>query len=414
MRHWLISALFLSLPLFAQEEYALPHLDAAHLGGGVEASIGKVIKADPYEKMWIHQNKMFSIGAFIRIHTLPTDSCAFAEDFGYPTFSAGLLYGNFRGVEMKKLPAPDWGMAQPVDYTSRMGHAFTAYGSFERPLGRTAHWEWGYSFSTGLGFSTHIYDRERNVDNEILGSRWNIFFGAGVYASYRIASQWAVRGAIDFRHLSNGATARPNKGANTLTPTLSLLYLPPTTPVSVSPRSRRPFRKYWKVNAIVGIGGKTLLEDWLIKQYQTPPSSPEYRRGRLHFFSSYSLQANLMYRYARRWASGLGIDVNYTTAAKHIQALDRSKGSKLSHSPWSLGLAARHEVFYGRLSMSATLGYYLYRKMGEVAILDEKPYYERIGLRYRFPKAKGCFVGAEVKAHGTKADFTEIIIGFDF
>lgn len=120
-----------------------------------------------------------------------------------------------------------------------------------------------------------------------------------------------------------------------------------------------------------------------------------------------------MRRYARRWASGVGVDVFYGSYAKRVQALDAThpEGSTLRHKPWSIGIAAKHEVYYGNLSMYVSLGYYLYRHMGLTAKTEETRYYERIGLKYTLPRSGGLYIGAGVKAHRTKADLTEVIVG---
>ena len=41
---------------------------------------------------------------------------------------------------------------------------------------------------------------------------------------------------------------------------------------------------------------------------------------------------------------------------------------------------------------------------------DTIRYYERIGLHYTLPRTGGIKVGANVKAHLTKADFTELVV----
>ena len=118
-----------------------------------------------------------------------------------------------------------------------------------------------------------------------------------------------------------------------------------------------------------------------------------------------------MYRYARRWASGVGADVCYGTYADRSDELQDGTDHV---SPWSLGLSARHEVFYHRLSLAMSLGCYVYRHMGSNAREAEKPYYEYIGLRYSIPHAGGLYVGGSVKAHLTKADLTEFVVGKRF
>ena len=40
--------------------------------------------------------------------------------------------------------------------------------------------------------------------------------------------------------------------------------------------------------------------------------------------------------------------------------------------------------------------------------------YERIGVNYSFPSLNGLKLGINVKAHTTKADFTEVVITYPF
>ena len=127
---------------------------------------------------------------------------------------------------------------------------------------------------------------------------------------------------------------------------------------------------------------------------------------------AYSASADVMYRYARRWASGLGVDVFYGDYDKRVKEISVLRGYDETISPWSLGIAAKHEVFYHQLSLNVSLGFYLYRKMGTWAKEFETPYYERVGLNYSFPKFGGLKIGVNVKAHKTKADLTELLISY--
>ena len=140
-------------------------------------------------------------------------------------------------------------------------------------------------------------------------------------------------------------------------PSSIILQLPQKISDRNRPRAERrpPLLAASIGGAQLGIGGKSLLEDWIKMQYNTPPSHPDYRTGHFRIYPTYSLQFNFMYRYARRWASGLGLDLNYAQAAHHIAVLDRAAGVQLPHSPWSVGLAARHEVFLSQPLVSYVL-----------------------------------------------------------
>ncbi len=72
-----------------------------------------------------------------------------------------------------------WGEAQPVDYTSKLGNFLTLYGTFNRPLYRSEHWQWSYYLGTGVGYTSLKYNQKNNIDNEYIGSHLNIFFTAG-------------------------------------------------------------------------------------------------------------------------------------------------------------------------------------------------------------------------------------------
>ena len=334
-----------------------------HTGYTLDFAPGHVLKADEWVKMWLKKNKMFSIGAEIRHHTLPSDSDAFAQDYNYPILSCGFRFGDYNDVTMHKDPSVAWGKAETLDYNSRMGCIYTLYGSFIRPLLRTRHWMLDYSLSSGVGYCTRPYSTDDNADNELIGSPWSVFFGAGVHATYTVAPHWGVRAGIEFMHHSNGALDRPNKGANVLAPSLALVYFPYDYNMKFPKhadlsRFSSFTRPYWYLDFGIGIGGKTLFEEWNKTQYGTDPGAKGYRTSHFNVYATLSAQADVMYRYARRWASGLGIDLFYGEYAFRVRTIEEQDGVNCEHSPWSVGIAAKHEVFYHNLSLAFSVGYY--------------------------------------------------------
>lgn len=462
--------LALSLQAMAQEDTVSTTLNAplpvegsgevAHWGVRFQGRAGKVLVMDEYQRRWQKDKNMSNYDLqFVRTW-LPSDSDAFAKDFNYPNITIGLRYDNYHNVSTHRDADPAWGLLEPVDYDSYMSDMFTLYGKFERPLLRTKHWLIDYQLGTGVGYCAKKYNTTDCIDNELIGSHLNIFFTAGVTATYRVAKDWGITAGLEFAHHSNGALARPNKGVNSLAPLIGVTYCPYyeaqlTPPNLLTPpdlptgeeqdlqnsrnirnnqnlrnmRDNRNFRKnrnfhpYWYCNIDLGIGGKTLLEDWLYTQFNTPPGEADYRTEKFNTYLACALSAHAMYRYQRRWASGLGIDVFHASYSNREAMLDEKFGyTGVKHSPWSIGLSAHHEVFFGRLSVPMSLGYYLFREMGEKAKQNEKRYYERIGVRYRpFGKKQeqaegwrsftsGIAFGFNINAHATKADYTELLI----
>lgn len=368
----------------------------------------QTLTLDKEPRIWTKTKDTNSWAA--QINVTPTKN-AYAHDYNYPTFSFGLRYHLNHGTTMHR--DDPWGEAQPVNYTSKLGNFLTLYGTFNRPLYRSKHWQWGYYLGTGIAYTSLKYNQKNDIDNEYIGSHLNIYFNAGLYGQVKIAKEWSVKGGLDFAHHSNGAMARPNKGANYFGPFVGLVYEPQqaTSPIAKrNTEATQPFQKYWFTEFSLGLGGKTLLEEWLQTQFNTPQGQPDYRKEHFTYYGAYSFHTHLLYRYARRWASGVGVGLFYGEYAHRIARMDKENGhTDEKHSPWSASIEARHEVYYGNVSVRLTLGYYLYRHMGYSANHGlEYPYHEQVGVFYSFPKLKGLTLGFSVNAHATKADFTEL------
>ena len=368
----------------------------------------QTLTLDKEPRIWTKTKDTHSWAA--QINVTPTKN-AYAHDYNYPTFSFGLRYHLNHGTTMHR--DDPWGEAQPVNYTSKLGNFLTLYGTFNRPLYRSKHWQWGYYLGTGIAYTSLKYNQKNDIDNEYIGSHLNIYFNAGLYGQVKIAKEWSVKGGLDFAHHSNGAMARPNKGANYFGPFVGLVYDPQqaTSPIAKrNTEATQPFQKYWFTEFTLGLGGKTLLEEWLQTQFNTPQGPPDYRKEHFTYYGAYSFHTHLLYRYARRWASGVGVGLFYGEYAHRIARMDKENGhTDEKHSPWSASIEARHEVYYGNVSVRLTLGYYLYRHMGYSANHGlEYPYHEQVGVFYSFPKLKGLTLGFSVNAHATKADFTEL------
>lgn len=245
---------------------------------------------------------------------------------------------------MRRYADPDWGQLQPVDFDTKLGNTVSLYLKFSRPLIRTSRFEVGYSLASGLGYSHHKYNKDTDPDNEFIGSRWLIYFATSIYASWRFADDWALKGAVDFYHHSNGALNRPNKGSNTLGPSFGVVYMPYYEHILNCNENfiKPPFKKYFYLNFTAGIGGKVLHENWQLTQFNTAPYSQGYRTGRFHFYTAYSFQADCMYRYARRWASGLGADL--------FMDLTLTTWQKLTQQ-----MAATRNTVHGRLALRRSI-----------------------------------------------------------
>lgn len=381
---------------------------AERLRVGAAAGWGQVLGVGEFGKEAVRSHGLRTYSVQAGWQALPTDTNRYDRAFGFPTFEGGLLLADYGDV---RLQSPLSG----ADYASGMGRMVAAYAGFRRDVVRTGRFAFGYSLENGVGVSTRPYNRIDNVDNQLIGSRFSVYLKMGFHASFRINRHWEAGAGFAFRHFSNGGLDRPNKGANSMEGNVRLAYSvapqPPPAPAPL-PKEKFPKRLYADVSAAWVM--KTLLDEWLYDYLVLQPGDPAYRTGHYRIHSALDVSAALMYRYSRKYASGLGLEYTYAPYARDIARFDElcDRPDYGPHKCHVAGLSLRHEVFYKRVSLHMSLGAYLYRKMGFLAHTDEKPYYETVGVRYYLPLAGDRFyVGYNVKAHLLKADCMQLRLG---
>ncbi len=381
------------------------------LGVGGSFALSYLIPMDTECKAIMHNGNTYLFDLHAELHTSPSARNAYDAAFGYPSLQGGILVADYADVRL-------WRAEPRLPYISRLGCVVAIYGSFLRDLYRSPRWRIGYKMGNGLGIASRPYRTGGNADNEVIGSRWNIFLNLGWYAKFAVSPRLEASIGLDYIHFSNSALDRPNKGANNVGLTAGLTYYPaaqqPAPPVRRSHERYAAHRFY--VEAAAGWAGKTLQDEWVKHYWTDAPDAPRYRTSRFTIHHAFTALVAPMYRYSRRYASGLGLDYTYAAYASRLAKLDSERGQTgYAHSRHVVGLTLRHEVFFRQLSLAMGLGVYLHRKMGYTADVDEKPYYETIGLRWNLPRTGGrLFLGYHVKAHFTKADCMQLYVGWRF
>lgn len=395
--------------------FALPQHVSAQ---AIEAGYGKgaVLKFDDWmtnDALKKQDAQSFGLGYIYQTHA--EEDCGYASDFNYPTFTFGLLVSDFNKVRLRYNPRG----TRPIDYDSRCGTSFTAYASIRRAFFRTrSGWSADYRFSNGIGYNTHIYNRYTNVDNILLGSRLAVYFDVAFALNYRYR-QYEFFVGPEFRHLSNGGVMRPNKGINKAGIGVGMRYhLQPHDSISFK-RIHKPFdEKRMYVNIAYSSGLRGSQGEWLYdaNNYIWKDNDVEnvkYGKDGYRLCHYHLVSTDLMFRYARRYASGIGIDALYEPYNRDVE-IQNPKADRSDMSKWSFGIAAKHEVFFRRISMQVALGWYLSRPFNDFSnTSDEYPFYERVGLRYNLPWLDNSIsVGYNIYAHLTKAYGTELVIDF--
>lgn len=385
---------------------------------GATAGWAYLIGIDKYARDLIKSPYASVYSVYGAYRALPSDSSRYDMAFGYPTIEGGMMLVDYSRVRlhMDNRHAP---------YDSGLGYMVAAYAAFKRDVVRASRFTLAYSFENGLGFSTRPYNRDSNVDNEIIGSPLSIYFGFGVQARLRVATSWEVYVEGEFKHFSNGALDRPNKGANTVGLSAGVRYYPADihTSLPVLYKSKRIYDKKLYCDISVGWAAKTLLDEWFLYYYMLPPQDVRYRTEHYPIYSALSVSVAPMLRYRLKYASGIGLDYLYMPYAHRLKEINEEKRMPgLLYSPHSIGISLRQEVFFKHLSLHFSLGYYVFRQMGKIPknvdasryygmIEKETPYYETVGLRFYIPRLEWLYIGYQVKAHLTKADCMALNVG---
>lgn len=346
---------------------------------------------------------------------LDTTISVYDRAYGFPTLEAGVQMLDYSHTRLHTGDTP---------YLSSLGCVWTAYVGFRRDIYRNRLWSFGYGLENGLTYCSRPYEAVDNVDNDMIGQHLSLYFGFGLYAGYRITPEVEVSLGAEYKHVSSGATDRPNKGSNSYGLTLRArcdLNRPANDNgltfeqrlarlQAVKHESLDPYL-YLDINAAVGF--RTLYEEWLLRRDFMTEDEPMYHNGNLGLHTVWSAQMVPMFRYNRVHASGLGLEYTFAGYTPRSKMIEEEMGVSKEHrySKHILGIAAHHEVFYKHLSLAVSVGTYLFRQHGWIQEKHEPPVYETVGIRYYPSFFRPFYVGYNVKANLGRAYDMEVKVG---
>ena len=354
---------------------------------------------------------------FMNSQANPLDSTISVYDrvFGFPTLEAGLQLLDYSHVRMHTEDTP---------YMSRLGYVWAAYIAFRRDIYRNRKWSFGYGLENGLSLCSRPYDAVGNVDNDLIGQHLSLYFGFGLYAGYRVTPELELSVGFEYKHNSNGATDRPNKGSNgyglTMRARCDLNRPASDNGLTYRERLRKlqefrkpPFESYMYLDIDATVGFRTLYEEWLLHRDYMTAEERGYHNGKLALHTVWSTGITPMVRYNQVHASGLGLENSFAGYLARSPLIEQACGVEKNyrHSKHTLYISAHHEVFYKQLSLAMSVGTYLFRQHGWVGDFYEPLLVETVGIRY-YPKFfKPFYIGYNVKANLGKAYAMELKVG---
>ena len=176
---------------------------------------------------------------------------------------------------------------------------------------------------------------------------------------------------------------------------------------------------------VFGGGVHTCMAEW--NAYVESESDPEKKKAAQEALKKHpklSLSFDALYRYSMRYATGVGVDVFYSSNMEELEKSDRlfygdeAVDNSPGYSPISVGLAVVQEIYWRNLAAHVAVGVYPYRQKGvngpEAKAAGDRErgwHYEKAGLRYYMPKLGNTFLGFAIKSHSIRAEYLEFSVG---
>lgn len=396
------------------EEGRVPHF-LYSVGGSV--GINHLLNIEMRGEKLVKRGWGGNYGAYFdwRANPLDTTVSVYDKAFRFPALEAGVQMLDYSHTRMHTGDTP---------YMSTIGYIWTAYVGFRRDIYRNRHWAFSYNLENGIALASRTYEALDNVDNDMIGQHLSMFFGFGVNASYMITPDVEVGLGLEYKHVSNGATDRPNKGSNSYGLTMrAKCYLNRPAEDKGLPYARRlqslravslpAFDPYMYLDVNASVGFRTLYEEWALRRNYLLEDDPLYHDGNLGLHTVWYAGIVPMFRYNRVHASGVGLEYAFGGYTSRSAVIEREMGldDTYSYSKHVLTIAAHHEVFYKSMSLAVSVGTYLFRQHGWTQHKYEPALFETVGLRYYPRFFKPFYVGYNVRANLGKAYDMEVKVG---
>lgn len=244
----------------------------------------------------------------------------------------------------------------------------------------------------GIAYNTNPYDPETNFRNNVYGSHFlSSTYLMAQYYHERIAGRFGIQAGLSLIHYSNANVRAPNTSTNTIGLNVGVIY-------DLGPDEKREYR-HWepevfrepiRFNLAFRSG---VNESDVVNSGQFP----------FYIFSSYADK-----RLSHLSAVHLGVDLFFSNFLKELIRFQSVAFPELDVDPDSdyrrVGIFAGHELFLGKLSILAQLGYYIYYPFD-----FEGRTYNRIGVKRYF--GDKVFGAISLKSHGARAEALEFGIG---
>lgn len=333
--------------------------------------------------------------------TAPVNNNIFDYSYNYPILGVGISVSRFSEFLM--------------DEGSFLPDVYTVYGSFERKLHSNDKFTSGFLLNLGITTNVCRYDPVNNPENTFLSSTIMCYFGGGFYAKTLIGKHFELGLDFMYRHYSNGMLSLPNGGIDVLGAGIFVQYnFYKKEPIVMTYIPEPSYNKGFQYHITFSGGIHSCRAEW--KAYNEMVEDVQQKQTTFAKHPKLSLSFDVMYRYALKYASGISLDLFYSSNIDELKQCDEIiYGNDIlngvRYSAISLGISFVNELYYKNLAGYLAFGVYPYRELG---LFCDEWHYEKAGLRYYFDDFHGLFAGFAIKAHNFDAEYLEFSLGIRF
>ncbi len=240
----------------------------------------------------------------------------------------------------------------------------------------------------GLAYSKRVYDAESNPINLAISTPVNFSLNLQFQQTYRINETWSVFVGEGLTHLSNGAYQMPNVGLNVITLFAGANYAFGKSNPVIHQKIEDDKKKEWESLLFI-LGGFKEIYPIGEKKYFAGGASFELSRKHLDF---------------TRFAGML--DITYD-ASDYDYLVEESNRPSNRLKTVKIGIGGGYELLFGKLSVIAQLGAYLYAENKSMGVI-----YQRSG--FRFALTEQTNIQLALRNQKGNADFVEFGLGYRF
>ena len=271
-------------------------------------------------------------------------------------------------------------------HNPQLGYVLAASPYISKSFSRGPRHDFNFRLGAGLAYLTNPYDRDTNHKNNIASSALNATLQLRFEYDYAFTPHLGLLVGLGLNHYSNGATTKPNFGANLPALVLGLNYHEQRDAPLANPAAPAP----------ADVGHNFL-------NFSTSLGYKQRTEGDLKKYAVNSVTAAVGRRINRKSNLLAGVEGFYDRSLKATLE-DTTRAGLRQPDVKKLGVFVGHELLFGRLAFVSHLGLYVYAPYKSSTF-----YYERLGLKYH---ATDLLFGAvDLKIHRGAADVIEFKIG---